>query len=243
MKKILYIISAVGLIVSSCSKDFETNIDSNALVAASFNGASITRVVDNMWQEGDQIGVYAYDTEGDIYDSYSNIPYENISDGAVSAFDISGTTTIYYPTNGNALTFLAYSPYQDISEDYVYSVDVSDQTDPALIDLIISDEGKEYSKSNPTAELSFSHVLSKLSMDLKVGEGLTSSELEDISISINGISVKGTYNLADNTIITDEDGKSVNPLTVTNGTDYEAILIPGTYSAMEVTFNLKDGVK
>lgn len=240
MKNILYFLLSFTLLVTfiSCSNDKSDPVVTTP-VAASFSSATITRALDEVWQADDRIGIFAYQSNS-IYDNYSNVPYVTAAGGAKASFLPSGSKSIYYPESGS-LRFMAYSPYQSVGDDGLYAINVAVQSTPEKIDLIRSNQTTEYSSSNPEATLTFSHLLSNLIINIEPGDGLTSADLQDMTITVHNISTDGTYSLFDDTFAAESADKSANLRTVTNGTQYDAILIPDSYIALSIELVLQSG--
>ncbi|MFI3281000.1 MAG: fimbrillin family protein [Rikenellaceae bacterium] len=247
MKKILYIMFVVGLIVSSCGKKSNSSTDPDTdqntqPVEATFSGSITTRATGDTWKSSDKIGVYAFDASGSIYDAYSNIPYTTASGGTQATFAAAGSTSIYYPTSGDKLTFIAYSPYQSIGTDGLYDIDIATQTAPEDIELMVSNSGTSYTQTSPSVALKFSYALAKLSLKIEAGGDLVAADMNDITIAINGVATQSTYELTSGNFSAESPIQTLAPRQVTNGAEYEAVLIPGSYSDLEVTFTLSNGI-
>ncbi|MFI3319909.1 MAG: fimbrillin family protein [Rikenellaceae bacterium] len=239
MKKILYILSAVGLIVSSCSKDIDTDLSNVGDVAASFTNATITRATDGVWDSNEQIGIFAYDEAGAIYNSYENIPYITVSGGPQASFTPLNTI-IYYPTGSSTLSFIAYSPYQDLA-DGLYDVTLTPQStteEVALIDLIVANDGVQYSSATPKANLQLDHKLAKITMTLKDGDGLDASDLAGVEVKLTNIATEGTYDLKGGTFTPSTADQTITPRTVTANSKFEAIIFPYAVAVFDVEFYL-----
>ncbi len=237
MKKILYMLFAMGLIVSSCSKDIDTDFGGDGQVAASFVDATITRATDGVWAADDQIGIFAYDEADAIYESYENICYK-ASDGGESATFLPSSTTIFYPTSGDKLSFIAYSPYQASADDCIYDIDLSEQSAPEDIDLIVADDGVLYGNENPEVSLQLDHKLAKLTMTLKAGSGLTQDDLAGATVTLTDIAATGTYDLKDGTFTLSTDKQTITARTITAGSEYDVIIFPYALAVFDVEFYL-----
>lgn len=238
MKKLIILTSALAML-GACEKD---NVELASAVegAVSFSSASISRATDELWTAGDEIGVFAY-KGGAAYDNYENIAYETTVGGQEAAFTPSGGTTIFYPTNGDKLSFKAYSPYQSAASSGVYAINVSEQSNPALIDLIVADNGVEYDKSSANASLTFYHKLSKLTMTLEAGVGLEASDLVGATVELRGVTSEGAYSLNDNNFTYEPATSNITARTISDGVSYDAILLPSTSATFDVVFTLTNG--
>lgn len=234
MKKILFATLVVAA-MASCSDDAGTGAVGD-YVAAQFQSGIATRAIDNVWQEGDKIGVYATpQTSTYATDVYENIPHEVAAAGEVQPF--SSTTAIYFPMDNSYVDFFAYYPYTDaITADYQCPIDVTEQADPALIDFmtstLISDEnGTVYYKRQPDVAFNFAHRLSRFSFTTINGDGVSAEDMATLTVSIEGHYTTAMYDMATDTIVLQGDIAAITPRTIAVGESYDAIMIPATAMA------------
>ena len=124
MKRYILLAAAV-LSVTACNKG-EMTPDTNARVALQVTSGIQTRAYDATWEANDEIGIFGF-TQGDApTQAYSNVRY--VTMGGDGAFTPDGTT-IYLPTDGSSLDFVAYYPHTTDLENGIYTVDVEDQSD------------------------------------------------------------------------------------------------------------------
>ncbi len=223
------------LFLASCATESSTTgaIDSTAPVAVTFTAASITRMADNTWEESDQIGI-TMTTNGttELADGdYYNVLYTADAAGVSGTFT-AADETIYFPTDGSLVDFYAYYPYATLDADNNIEVDVSSQifTD---IDIVAATATAK-SKTSPTVKFtddgavdeSFKHQLSKLTLTLKAGDGIT--DLAGLTTTIKGQYTTAKYNLYTGEISGEGDIAEITAVTTSDGSMVEAILIPTT---------------
>ncbi|MFI3248754.1 MAG: fimbrillin family protein [Rikenellaceae bacterium] len=242
------VIAALAIVAMvGCSKEDSANelIDTTDQVAATFSAATITRVADNAWETGNQIGISMTNNGLTTLASgnYENVPYtvDDINTGTFKA----GTTVIYYPVDETeTVDFYAYYPHSTVDANNDIAVSVATQT-YEHIDLIaakVTDKTKDSPEVSFTGDAAFKHKLSKLSLTIEAGDGIASlSGLET--------TIKGQYTTAKFNIysfgISGEDGNTVDiePTTTLDAdnktANTSAILIPtAAVSGSSVVFTL-----
>ena len=191
MKNLKFLFLFIGLaILASCSEsDVEDKVPaySNSATFSGAIGEFKTRVTDEAWEEGDAIGIFALIAESaptKVYESKSNCQYVTSGNGKFTPVDASGI--IKFPNEGD-LDFVAYYPWQKTINDLEYTIVAG--TDP-----LYSNNAKAKKNDNSYVDLEFNHMLSKLVLDIELGNNLTS--LEGLSASVNNVIVDGKFNLA-----------------------------------------------
>ena len=98
------------------------------------------------------------------------------------------------------MDFFAYYPLGTkgdgkITDDYVYTLSVTDQSDPVSLDLLYAYAiGRK--KSKEAVELTFSHALAKIRLDITLGEGLTGLDPGKITaVTLTGMPATARYEL------------------------------------------------
>jgi endonuclease G len=160
---------------------------------------------------------------------------------STGAFTPVSGNTIYYPTNGSSVGFIAYYPYQSsITSLGTYPVNVADQTQK--IDLLYAKTDVNYNKTAPSVSLTFAHQLSKLVITAQKGTGV--DDLTGLSVTIKGLKTKASFDLSAGTLAAGTDAAAITPKTITapasasdNGV-YEAILLPETATGSTVEFTI-----
>jgi hypothetical protein len=201
------------------------------------------------WGAGDAIGVFMVDKGTiNVRNSEANKKYVT-STGNGTFAPATSPDTVYYPVNGDKVDFIAYYPYAlSITTLGAYPVNVANQSNPAAIDLLYAkatNGGSGYDKTNAfPVTLSFSHQLSKLTLNVSAPEAstqITPADLTTMTVSIAGLNTSASFNLAAGTLGAASVPAAITPRTVTAGEKYEAILLPGSFSGVSVTFTITDG--
>lgn len=233
-----------GALFSCSSNDDTTGNPDKGRVAVQFSSRiSIgTRAAGTTWTAGDCIGIFmtqagAALTDEHISEGVSNTAYTTTTgDGKFTPAQ--GAETIYFPIDGT-VDFYAYYPQQTVNA-YQLSLNVADQTNQEAIDLMYATAtGKD--KTQPSVMLNFAHQLSNLVLDVQPGEGLTTADLANLTVTVKGQNTTATYNLADGTFANAASAADVEMKTVSAGSRYEAILLPTAAESRELEFNLHNG--
>lgn len=254
--KTIRILSAAIIVAgcfSSCSKNDNPKTDniSDAVVfTASIDAQSLpaSRAANTTWAINDAIGVSMVEngtTPIAIVDETVNREYTTST--TVGNFSATTTSRIYYPEDGSSVDFIAYYPFQpnasinaSATSLGTYTVNVGNQANPELIDLMWANTTSGYNKNTVGGvPLVFNHQLSKLVMICQPGEGLTTADLTGMTISINGMSTQNTFNLTTGQLgTTTAPSLSFAPQTVTDGSRYEAIILPAAATTTVGQFNV-----
>lgn len=189
----------------------------------------------NTFDIGDQVGLYAFITNGNRY--IQNMPLKYNENAQLIP-----STDLFYPTGDTSLDFLAYYPYQqnDNQNEINFSIqsDQSDDKNFALSDLLIAEKEKVKSTSNPV-KLEFAHKLVKMKIQIVPNEGETAEELltSNPSVSVFGFKSEGTYNIQERALTTGSTTATITPhgnwkVEDGNLTGKEFIVMPETEASM-----------
>ena len=206
MKHLKYLFLFIGLaLFASCS---ESDVEGGVITdknQAQFSGVVKelqTRVTGTSWDKDDDIGIYAL-IEGQeaVYDNMANVQYKTTSgDGVFAPVD----AAIRFPDDGGNLDFVAYYPYNSNLTDLEYTVESG-------TDLLYSNNAKGKNNGTSDVSLEFKHALSKLVLNIGLGDNLTS--LEGLTVAINNVSTTGKVDLANGEVTVDE-AESITPTVV-----------------------------
>lgn len=195
-----------------------------------------TRVAGETWEVSDAIGIFALN-EGQALgaNNYAtNAKYTTASAGEKVVFT-SAMEGINLPSTGN-LDLVAYYPYKEgVTTELAF--DTSDQSKPALIDLLYSDNQKGINKQNGNANLVFSHMLTLIEFNITT-DGLA---INNGTIALKGVLVDGKMALANGAITTGTKTATPSVAIKAAGTNkYKGTMIlpPQTLTDKEVTFNI-----
>ncbi|MDR2912356.1 MAG: fimbrillin family protein [Alistipes sp.] len=218
-----------------------------------------TRASGDTWATNDKIGVFMVGNGGtSVVDGVTN--RELTTTAGDGAFATAEGSEIYYPTDGSKVDFIAYYPYDAAKSalDLPYSVTLGDQTNQAVFDLLWAksdNSGAGYSKTSEGAvALNFKHVLSKLVMNVKAGDGVGESELDGhMTVTIKETHSGVRFNFGSGAFLqqllpTDITAHFVGTSNGENNStiyNYDAIVAPFnyTFSAVTVEFELTSGEK
>jgi hypothetical protein len=238
--KIYPVAALLALSLAACNNE-EITTTPDARVALQVTGGIQTRAYDATWEANDEIGIFGFTQEDAPAQAYSNVRY--VTTGGNGAFTPDGTT-IYLPTDGSSLDFVAYYPHTTDLENGIYTVDVEDQSDQSTIDLMAASM-QTANRTKNTVTFNFVHKLSKVIFTFKPGDGMTDTELAGMTVQLTNQQTLATFD------VTQPDGEVVvgtnTPATLTLNTDAdgsssEGIVLPGSdFSGMTLHLELADG--
>lgn len=240
-KKTFSAVALAALLLTACQNDEET-MQTDARVALQVTSGIQTRAYDDQWEEKDDIGIFGF-TQGDApAQAYTNVRY--VTMGGDGAFTPDGTT-IYLPTDGSSLDFVAYYPYTATAmTDGVYTVNVTDQSDQSAIDLMAADT-QTADRINNTVAFNFEHKLSKIVLTFKPGDGMALSELAGMKVQLTNQQPKATFDVTqpDGEVVVGTDSPiDITLLTNADGTSSEGIVLPSeNFDGMTLHLALVDG--
>lgn len=246
--RLLSIMLLVATFFSSCSNDDDAGIDGRH-VAVQLGSGNIavpkTTAGGEQWTQGDKIGIFmiangATGISGNIRENADNIEYKAVTGNVNQTGFSPESSIIYYPVDGSRVDFITYYPYKTPLNNYTYPIDVSDQTIPAAIDVLYSNNATGYGKNSGTVDLQFNHVLSKLSFTLVAGTG--SPSLAGAKVEISNVTTTATMNLSTGTVTATNSGQNVAANIANNGLTGSAIIIPQTTNTSQLIVTLADGI-
>ena len=229
----------LALSLVACNNE-EITPNPDTRVALQVTSGIQTRAYNATWEAGDDIGIFGF-TQGDApTQAYTNVRY--VTTGGDGAFTPDGTT-IYLPTDGSSLDFVAYYPHTTDLENGIYTVDVEDQSDLSTIDLMAAGM-QTANRINNTVTFNFEHKLSKIVLTFKPGDGMALSELTGMKVQLTNQQTLATFD------VTQPDGEVVvgtnTPATLTlntdaDGTSSEGIVLPSAnFDGMTLHLELAD---
>ncbi len=162
MKQLLLFINTLLLslsivAVTSCQKDNDPDIPSSGSI--SFQAEISSRASETTFDQGDEISVTAYNSDGGTYSQ--NIRY-TYSDGTFTS-----TTPITYPSDQQQLSFRAVYPYYEVSDDGALEFEVKTEQNQGT-NYTLSDLMSSYVKetNSTTPNLVFSHLLTRVDINI-----------------------------------------------------------------------------
>lgn len=232
--RLFFTVITLGLLASCNDKSVECPENplkgsKNQVVFSGTIGQLATRAGNTTWDSGDAIGIYAMTTgktlSQGVYNNKANVKYATNGSGNFAATDI--TQSIEFPKDGTNLDFVAYYPYQQTVDNNTIAINLTQQSSPAAIDLLYSNDAKKKSNAESTVNLSFKHMLSKVVLSVKAQAG---KSLSGLTTSISDVIVDGSFNLETGTLTTGTTKKNITPVLNFNADNTEAtitaILVP-----------------
>ncbi len=230
MKNILlYLVVLITLV--GCNKEFDDVASTGGEVRISSSIA--TRVSDSQWEEMDEIGVYMTSSSDDSSQG-DNIMYKTTDGTGYFTSD----APLSYPESGSVNLF-AYYPYVVDVDLSAYSIDSNHQ-----IDLLYAKTESSVSSSSSDVELTFNHLLSKISLSIVPGSSLGYSDLENLSVKLLNINTTANFDINNKKVCDDSLGTNGDISLITKTTTTEAgtslsanaIVIPQTLSDATLYF-------
>ena len=245
MKKMIkfFALALLAGAMVSCNTEDTASTTPNGKVAVQFTGGiSVnTRASGLAWADGDMIGIFMTGANQTlsadaIKEGVDNVCYQ--TSGSIAFSPISGGKTIYYPIDGD-VDFYSYYPHTTVS-DYKVALNVADQTNQEAIDFMYA-KTTGCNKATPQVDLRFSHMLSRLILNVQPGNGLTEDDLNKLKVTIKDQNTTATFNLADGVISGDGNPDNIQMKAIQVGKRYEAILLPTASKIREIEFDLDNG--
>ncbi len=233
MKKIIFLIYTVFIITffSSCMKEYPNDSDVRrevklkASIKYLSNVSSLpTRVVNDVWEDGDSIGVFMKKTGGVLkYPALAeNIKFTTNGLGVFSCNTLSNK--IYFPSNEEDVDFISYYPYENNLNGLNYHLDLTDQSDLSNIDLLYSNNVTAVNSSTESVTLNFNHQLSKVI--LKISHENSDIVFTNLVAKITNVNTKGVFSLVDGLLVETSDANDVFFNVNVNKEVAEVILFP-----------------
>lgn len=218
----------VGGLLSNEAVSFTAAIEtaSNSRAAGP---ATRTTAGGDEWAQGDMVGIFMLAAGGEITTAADvlaeNAPY-TVADPATGALAPDGND-MYYPMEGS-VDFAAYYPY-NAQADGTLAIDMIDQSDPAALDVLWA-RTDGVSKSSAAVNLAFEHVLSKITFNITLGDGLEELTGDDATaVSLIGMPGSVTIDLSGGTLTrgaADEFTALKTETSVGADATFSAIVIP-----------------
>jgi len=233
LRKYLFITTLSVIALYSCREDEEMLYPDNSPVAVQFtstvSGQVRAKASGSSWDSNDRIGVFMKKSNqpleaGNIIGNADNTRYMTSGNG--SFFPASGMETIFYPTDGTNVDFIAYYPQKDALSNYIYKVDLTDQTSQEDIDLLYSNNLRGLNQGSSTPSLSFSHQLVKINFTISAGTGITN--LNGLTVTISGTKTQADFSLATGSLSAEDVvGDIVAKTTILENNAFaEAVILP-----------------
>lgn len=186
MKKV-FLIAAATIALAACSNDDNyTDEPVAAHISATIGKSALSRASETSWAKDDKIGVT-------MDDRYTNMEYTTDGSGKFTG------TTMYFKNKKEPVTLTAYYPFTGTEGTAAGKVAASTNADnqtPAnqvAIDFLF-DKKSGILGTDPNVAFTFSHMMSKLTLIFKDGDGADVSKIS--AYEIGGLILDGTFDTA-----------------------------------------------
>lgn len=248
---VILVLLAEVMMLGACSvNDGIQESDNNAVRftagigdLATLQGEPVTKTAGTTWDSGDAIGIFMVGNGGTTTVHAENKQYTTTGG---NTFTPATGNEIFYPMDGSKVNFIAYYPYESgATLGTPINVTIGDQNNQSAFDLLYSSgaTGSKATASTPVS-LTFGHKLAKLVMNTTADASVGVSSLVGMAVKINGMNAQNTLDLKTSTLGTATDNATpIIPRTVTDGTVYDAIIMPGSYAAGMITVEFTTGTE
>lgn len=214
MKRILYSVIALGMLVSCTQERLPENTDAPLRFSVSISGQ--TRATNDSFEDGDVLGLYGFAHNEDKEEGYASeqlISNEIVDYYAGQAFT---RTPVYFPEIEGTMDFCMYYPYDDYKFNgsfltFFLKYDQSTLEEHKGADIMLA-HSDNVSKSSEPITFTFERLMSKITLRLKAGEGYSSAQ--DL------VSAKVLFTDVKNQAVTYFAQKKVNAVGLCNMTPY-----------------------
>ncbi len=221
MKDKRYILITIAALLAACSNEetdsttggSDTRVALTLTAGMGDGGMTITtRAAGDAWTLGDAIGVTAVraGTTTAITDG-ANVEYTASAAGSTA----NGTSyqplaatgePIYLPTDYSEVDVYACYPRLASPNMFGQTITISNQSDQEAIDFMVTGRtsattqggSTAITRNTPNCQLLFRHVLSKIQLNIKAGDGITASDFTTHHATVTigeGLYTQGTLNL------------------------------------------------
>ncbi len=238
MKQTKFILAGAvaALTLSSCSNNLDDNSSwgsdsQNVKFSSYIEGQKTVKASGTTWTTGDKVGIFMKKAGADLgAATAANKQFIADDRGNLTAAD----QALVYPEG--AVDFVAYYPYTASVTENKVAVDVKDQSKPADIDLLYSNNATNVTASANAVNLGFKHQLATVRLNIKA-QGIASTA--GLTATLTGSKTAGSFNLADGSLaVTDASAADIAFTVNAAGTQAEAIVLPQNAANVKVKFTL-----
>lgn len=186
--RLLMWIAAAALTLAACSNDEDDNWNGEIRLSSGLTAQGTragTDIHSSQFDSGETIDVYiaentiAGQTATTTYGTNGKVSYTANGSG-----DLSTTNTQYYPTSGNGVNIYAIYPSGTVTgATFSVQTDQSDDTKYKASDLMYGvPASNPVNRTSSPVNIGFKHLLSKITITLKAGDGITSLDGAKVEI-------------------------------------------------------------
>jgi len=250
MKKQL-IFAAAALALAACSND--EHMDnwageirlSSSLSVQETNTRAATDVQDDAFLSGENVDVYISENQSAGQAAETVTTYAQpltYTTGASGVMNIAQANQPYFPTSGNGVNIYAVYP-SNVGTTFSINSDQSGDANYKASDLMYGTAANPVARTSSTVPVTFKHLLSKVTITLVAGSGLTDADLTDAKVTLLNVLPDVSFTASTGTIGTAEG--TATPVVVKSATDANlsnsAIVVPQNLAANFVQVDLADG--
>ena len=235
--KSLFFAGAATLALASCSSlDDNSTWDVNGGEVKFTSYIKAHRASGTAWADGDAVGIYMKQAGTDLA-AATAVNKKYITDALGNLSAAAADQAISYPAAGNA-DFIAYYPYTEAVNGTQIAINVADQSNPAALDLLYSNNAANVSASGNAVNLGFTHKLSALTFTVNADASVSSTT--GLAVTLSGIVTEATFDLATGNVIVPATPTTGNIQMNVNaaGTQATAIVVPASVSGVKAIFTL-----
>lgn len=243
--------SYYDLIEQDCSENRENIIS----IAGSIDQEAVTRVNDDGFANGDVMGVYIVDYEGNIPGILKN--KGNRADNVGFTFDEAGyrwnsAHDIYWKDRHTRIDVYGYYPYSNPNSVSDYSFEVKSNQSKACNEGSMCDyEASDFlwgqvcgvEPTSNTIRLPLSHRMANARVTLIEGTGFSPDEWKQLNkqVVVSNTIVNSTIDLSTGTVTVDDQHEPTSIIPSNRGDEWRAIVVPQTIKAGTSLFNISIG--
>lgn len=240
MKQTKFILAGAvaALTLSSCSNNLDDNSSlgsdsQNVKFSSYIEGQKTVKASGTTWTTGDKVGIFMKKAGADL-GAATAANKQFIADDRGNLTAAAADQALVYPEG--AVDFVAYYPYTASVTENKVAVDVKNQSKPADIDLLYSNNATNQTASANAVNLGFKHQLATVRLNIKT-QGIASTA--GLTATLTGSKTAGSFNLADGSLaVTDASAADIAFTVNAAGTQAEAIVLPQNAANVKVKFTL-----
>ena len=245
------LLAAAALAFAACGNDETDNWNGEIRLRSGLDVQQTTRATTaiqaTQFESGENIDVYITEaTTGTATTTYDSPLVYTVGDGGA----LSTTKQPYYPSSGNGVNIFAVYPkgtsLTSGSGSFTIKEDQSDDANYKASDLMYGapSDNKTVSRTKDAVSLQFKHLLSKVTVELKSGDG--NPNLDGATVELTGVNPTTTLTATNSgsSINTTASGdtKAIKVMQATSSVlSGSAIVIPQTLATSFIKVTLKDG--
>jgi len=247
MKKLFFFAAAASVMLAACSSDNEeVKVAENSPIRLSTQSLTgLTRAAQNVqltaFDANEAVSIFFVENvsgtqtpSGTNVTSYSNpLAYTTGTSGALTP-----ATDQFWPQDGNGLFIFGVYPATAVTSTTLYNAtgisfsvapDQSDDDDYKASDLMTGAAANPVARTTSAVPMTFTHLLTKIDVNLTAGSGFTQAEIANAVVSILGTKPTTTFSVQ-STDVTAASGTAADIVAGT-GAANSAIIVPQEVAA------------